>query len=660
MLYHCVEITDMKRFLKIILLLGLLGGAGYLAYLYLSPDRNINGLYLIPSDAMYILESDHPIEDWKTMSNSSVWKFLKGHPMFEDITEDADYLDEMISSNSLMFKMFGSRKFLMSAHKTRKRDYDFLFAVDLQKGAKSGVLYNTLEKALRAAGMKVTARNYKDYELIEAMDEVKDVLTLCKVENFLVCSYSPSLVEKSIDAIEKPGIARDLYFQDVYKRVDDKGIGRLYVQYSLIDDLMACYSDPVDEMVVDLSQTLRYSALDLQVGNEEWKMKGLTNIHDQKDSYLLALMRSGQSKNRVHEILSNRTAWHLSFNFSSIEKFYQELTKVLQLNESSYKTFEKSQKRLNQLLGISVKEQLIDWISDEVTVAQMRSNAYTDRNDNLVVCMRTENMSKAREELNDIAKKVKRRTPAKFKKIQYRTYEIQFLDIKGFFKTFFGKAFQKLEKPYYTTIGNYVVFSNNPLTLIGLIEDYENDRTLNFSNGHKVFRENSESKSSLTLFISPINTYPLLSKHADPKTRESLRKSKKYYQGFEAFGFQYNADGDLLNTTAYLKLKQASNLEESSLPEQQLSEKFDQYAVDGLDTSFRLQMIEDGIFKKYYANGIHLEIKAEMKDGELHGRYEEFYPSEKLKVEGKYKNGKKDGAWKYYTEAGDLEEKQRF
>jgi antitoxin component YwqK of YwqJK toxin-antitoxin module len=633
-----------------------------IGYFYLSPDNKINGLYLIPSDAMYILDSDDPISDWESLSNNEVWGFLKGHPSFVNISKDADYLDELLADNKILFKLFGSRKFLMSAHVTRPGDYSFLFAIDLKKSAKTGVLYTALEKALKSSGFDVTRRKYKGYEFLESMDEFKEILTLCKIQNFLICSYSSALVEKSVEAFENPEIARDIYFQDVFKKVSENGVARLFIQYKMLDKLMACYMAQPDEMINDLSRTLRYSALDLIVDQTEWRVRGVSNINDEMESYLLALMRSGQSENRVHEILSNRTAWYLSFNFSSIDEFYTEVNTALKPNKESYDEFMASQNKLEKILGISVKKYLLDWVSDEASIAQMRNNHYAKRTDNLVVCLRTNDMERATTSLNEIADRVKKRTPGKFKKILYRNYNIQYLDIKGFFRTFFGKAFQKLEKPYYTTIGDYVVFSNNPITIIGLIEDYENERTLSSNAAHINYRKKADGESSLTVYISPENTHPLLSKYAKSQTSSTLAKSKAYFDAFESFGFQFNSQGSLIKTLAYLKMKVDETETEEQILEQELVSKFDKYATSNaeIDSMFVLQMIEDGIYKKYYPDAQKIEIKAETKKGVMHGKYEEFYQNGILRVKGKYRSGKKVGIWKYYDSRGDQRDKERF
>jgi hypothetical protein len=92
--------------------------------------------------------------------------------------------------------------------------------------------------------------------------------------------------------------------------------------------------------------------------------------------------------------------------------------------------------------------------------------------------MHAPDIEKAKEGLGFIHRQIKRRTPAKFKSMEFRNHEINYLEIKGFFRLMFGKLFSKLQKPYYTTLGDYVVFSNSPKTLVGMIMDYEDGLTL--------------------------------------------------------------------------------------------------------------------------------------------------------------------------------------
>ena len=48
-----------------------------IVYLFVSPDRNIQQIYLVPEDAAFIIQSSAPIEDWGKFSGSETWQCLR-------------------------------------------------------------------------------------------------------------------------------------------------------------------------------------------------------------------------------------------------------------------------------------------------------------------------------------------------------------------------------------------------------------------------------------------------------------------------------------------------------------------------------------------------------------------------------------------------------
>ena len=44
-----------------------------IVHLFVSPDRNIQQIYLVPEDAAFIIQSSAPIDDWAKFSGSATW-----------------------------------------------------------------------------------------------------------------------------------------------------------------------------------------------------------------------------------------------------------------------------------------------------------------------------------------------------------------------------------------------------------------------------------------------------------------------------------------------------------------------------------------------------------------------------------------------------------
>lgn len=61
-----------------------------IVYLFVSPDRNIQQIYLVPEDAAFIIQSSAPIEDWGKFSGSETWQCLKKAKSFEEVTKSVE------------------------------------------------------------------------------------------------------------------------------------------------------------------------------------------------------------------------------------------------------------------------------------------------------------------------------------------------------------------------------------------------------------------------------------------------------------------------------------------------------------------------------------------------------------------------------------------
>lgn len=630
---------------------------GIWVYFKFAQNPSINALQVIPQDAMYVIDCDEPIENWNHLSSHPIWKVLKQHPLFEDLTVEADYLDSLILANSTLFSKLGHRQLIVSAHPTKPGDYDFLFVVDLKNGAKHDVVILGLEQILKQSGFSVSNSTYKDIKMIQAKDYDASVLTLAQVKNQLICSYTPDLVRNSIDASQDSSLAINPDFLKVFDKIGGNDIARFYMNYSQLERLMTCYFSEGLETYRELGSLLKYTAADFNLEESSWTLDGYTNVHN-KESYLNAVIESGTSENTAGDVLSNRTAWFLSFNFTSFDQFYSSLQNQWAADESFNASFDKYQKRLETLLKISLQENLLSWIGDEVTVAQLRNNSMLSKKQNSVVMIKANDIEAARSNLNFVTEQVRKRTPAMFKRIDYRSYQIQYLDIKGFFRTFFGNAFDKIEKPYFGIIGEYVVFSNSPYTLIGMIEDFEHQRNLSHLPYYQDYLKQSK-ESSVTLFASPTNMYPVILPLLDADGRKELAKDEHYFKAFESFGLQLRSEKGMLGTAAILRLAETSEEEKvETTDEKSLSKLYERYGTEIDAEHFALQLIEDDLYKKYYPGTDIIEIKGETKNGTLHGDYFEYYKNGNPRVEGRYKMGRKKGTWILYDEAGNTTRKK--
>jgi hypothetical protein len=631
----------MKRLFWIVPILVI---AGIWLYFKYSPAETIDGLEVIPADAMYVIDCDEPIENWKIISGHRMWQGIKTHPFLEDLTEQANYLDTLIANNAILFKALGHRRLIISAHKTTRTDYDFLFVVDLKNTGKKEVALTAIKELYELSGYTVTGKEYKGNTVYSAFEGNEEPLHFVQHHQQLICSYRLSFVHKALSDKPESKLINDERFQKQLKQFSRDGLGQVYFNYNLLDQLAMCYMDDGLDVMQDIGNMTSYSMLNLHQNDNNWQVDGVTAL-DSSPSFLKAVVSSSPRASSATKILSNRTAWYLSLNFKSFKTFQEELFRSDEELRSAYET---NSKRLGTLLDISVEEDLVSWIGTEVTVAQMRKNKVLGKDDNYVILARTSDIQLAEDRLNHISEQIKARTPAKFKQIEYRTHVIRYLDIKGFFKTFMGEAFNKIYRPYYLILEDYVVFSNSPYTLVGLIEDYENKRCLVYDQSLPEIEP-----ANLILYYSPTNLHPALAPLINTESKGEYNKNKVYFDQFSHGLITLKKHGSEVSTL--LLLQQASKPDEESVKvENEYTQLYRKYAVerDANNESFVLEWIYDGVYIRRYPGSDQVNIEASTKNGVLHGSYTEYYKSGEVKVQGKYKNGQKKGTWKYFSEDG--------
>lgn len=639
---------------------------GWWLYLKLSPDHNINPFYCIPEDAIYVLESNKPAESWYHISGSLLWQNLKEHPYFNEITADANYLDSLLLKNERIFKWLGNRETLISAHPCGNKSYDFLFTIEIEKSIRNGMGALISEKLLKAQGYRVTERDFMSQKVIEVYDRTdRSTLFISTVGDFLICSYRNDLLERSISASQAPRFALEANFIEVFESTQNTGKGRLYFQYAMLETFLKCYVNKPDENIAILSRLLGYGGYTFDIQQNNWYLEGHTSMQDSVESYMAAFLRSGKSKRQAQKYISNRSAVMIALGFESFGKFYDELQKGFQTKPEQLAIFENGVKQIEQLLNIQVKYDLLGWIGNEIAFTQMQPSPHSNQNDDIAVLVKATSENQAREKLSFIDRQINKRTPAKMKTLTYKSYQIRYLDIKGFFRLFFGKLFSKMERPYYVIIDDWVIFSQSPRTLIGIIEDIESGRTLDKDEAYQKFEAFYSETSALSCYMRIDYSLPLISNRLDPPSQKAFSKSRPYLGHLKTFGMQLSKTEALIDTRLFVGMSedkyQPEVLNDSEL-EQMYRDKLQNGSTDSFSETERFiaRELNDNELLVYFPGTNQLMYRAEIKNEILNGTYMEFYRSGQLKAKGKYRKGRKSGRWIYYNEEGQETKSERY
>ena len=216
---------------------------------------------------------------------------------------------------------------------------------------------------------------------------------------------------------------------------------RLYVQYEYLDDYVRQYSDEPSEWLNRASENFLFSGLHIDIDNVgNLSANGFTNIDQINETYLRALQKSGTSERSIARIAPKNTALYLSYGFKDFAEFYENFEVIQQQDLEQFKLYQEGISSVEKFLKIDIKEHFVSWIGSEIGMLQIGSEHSVKGN--LALVLKVKNVDEAKTNLDFVLRQIRKRTPVKFKTVEHREHEINFLSIKGFFKMLLGGSFQ--------------------------------------------------------------------------------------------------------------------------------------------------------------------------------------------------------------------------
>ena len=645
--------------------------AGYFVYqLTLSKVEHIKPIYLVPDDAVFVIETERPIDTWDEISSSPAWAHLQTNAYFSELTESLNTLDKTFQEQKKFLNVIGERDITIAVHVTKPKKYDLLYVVGLEELSRLKFFQNSIAN-MAGKDYKLTKRLYKEHEILELYNtKERKTVYLTFIKDQLLASFTHVLIEKSISQYQEPILGRDLNFAEVNEQVYDDGFFKLFVQHKYLKKYLACFTDQADTPLInDINKSIYFTGLN--VGVKEGTIiqaEGFSNLNPETASYLQVLQESGKGKRSISTIAPVNTSLYLNIAFDGFDNFHENFENRLKKHPKEYTQYQKQIADAEKMLGISVKENIFSWIGDEIGILHINSTIAKSKKESAALVFKANDITEANKNLKYLVAKIKEETPLKFRQIPYKGFNIHYLDLKGFFKMIVGNMFSKMEKPYFTIIDDYVVFSNSPNILKEIISNKLLNNTLSNNTNFTDFNDQFNSKTNAFVYINSPYAYDNLIAFADSKTRRKIQKNKKYITCFSQLGMQFTVEDNIVESyisANYEDPKQVNQQVQTNLTKvkEALADKSAD-SIPTVDSFFKLAEIfptdlSASEYKEYYENK-KLKFEVELKNGLKHGDYKEYYSNGNLKIEGSFKRDKQVSTWRGYDEKEKQIFKKRF
>lgn len=654
----------MKKVLKILGILILVAVLIYAAFhFFLSGKSSFRSIYLIPPDAAWILESEAPFDAWETIVHSDAWQKVSHIDYLATLNNEIRSIDSLLSHKRLILKTIGHRKILVSTHEYLPGKYDFLFIINIGRLAR---LHNPekILSSLLGDSFHLTKRTFENSTIYELLDSGSGEMYIFSfLMDKMIMSTNYKLVEASLKETDKMTLGRDLEFIDVSKRISGRGLFNVYINFKYFPDYINSILGKAGSEVNELQTKLTYAAFTFDIAPGGMiDLEGYSGVNDTVVSLYSSVLNAGAGGIQSQEIIPARVASMVKISFNNATDYYNKI--LMSLNKSEKNDYQRTLQKYEKKLKISLRDNLLSWIDDEILLLQTQPSNL-GRNNEFAAILVGKNNTSPKENLNFIGRQIERNTPIKLREVRYGDYTITYISFPGLIKALFGKMLGKIEKPYYTIIDHYVIFSNHPQTLKNIIDDYTSGNTLENSPDFKNFTRNFNKKNSgFSYFDIPV-LFSNLREFVNTETWQKLDKNKVYITSFPKLGIQIDRKDELLHLIIKAEYKEA--FEEYDIPSFDANSFLKLFTgtndevkgpewyepviiIHDLDASEMELLNEDGSRK----------FIVELKNGLKHGTYKEFYPNGNIRVKGKYKKDARDGTWKLYDEDENLIEEIVF
>ncbi|MEO9871806.1 toxin-antitoxin system YwqK family antitoxin [Ekhidna sp.] len=651
-----------RRFIWILVLILVFGGGSWLVLKFVSPNSGgprLNPLNLVPSDAFFILETEEPYSVWSKLAETQIWKTLSKDEDWKAYGSLMEEIEGTLSSFNSILDIIDDRSIFISGHLYHRGSYDYLFVFDMEG---VGVLRSWL-----SSSDNLTKRTFQGFTIYEKLErDSKQTLYFTFIDNYFVGSYTHKLVEQSIAGHQEAKLTRSFDFIEVQKKTIGEGVVRLFLNYEtlypyLVSSLGTEYTEVMKENL-----PLFHSGFFFDVEESILLLEGYSNYNDTLATYLKIFETSGTGGVDIAKVLPANTSIYFSLGFDRFSEFYDVLDKQLREDPLYGEEYALYTKKTEKFLNIDLKEDVASWIDDEVAVVQIEPE---DNSSKIALIIKAKDDDLAKEKMNFLSKQVRKKTPVKFKTVNYKGYEINFMSVKGFFNLLLGKLFNYFDRPYYTVINQYVIFSNEPKVLRQFIDSYLSENTLNQSISYQSFMRQLGEKHSALLYLQlPELVNADVGGMLDEATIKLLQKRRNVIQDFPQIAFSMYPSGDVYQTRALISIDNmlfpelreteftvvADTINYDSLLIEVTEEQIDITAID-----IELEDLAAKSQTDEYDNGLP-KYEVSIKNGQKHGNYFEYFPTGELKIKGKYKNDLMAGTWKYYDEQGNLVKRERY
>ncbi len=453
------------RFVGYIILAILITVIGFIIYFNMGSTGKLDPINVVPNNAVVLLESENISATLSDLNKPSYSELIGSFPIIKTFINTLNNNDDFKWIKSVLENKKATFSILPSASKKE----EFLFIIDIDNYSKINFipqLASNFNKTLKYR--KINSLDV--YSTTINIKGTKQPVHFVVLQNLLICASSYETIEKSIHSLYKKEHKK--LEQTMSRNSFTKTNLNIYLHEDGFLDLTHF------KKIYNYTEGLAYSSFSQQKDDNAITFEGYTSYYDSIPSIFQTLKHLKPGTVNDTYLIPQDIHSYTNLNVDNFNNLYTDYMNQLSSSDPiKFAVYIGGMKLTQSYLNIDIKKDIFSWMSGEISLVSLKETNLIPAN-NILVVIKANNIKKATNSLENLTKKVNTGNMADYKPINYKNHKINFLNISGFFKLLLTNHINTREKPFYTKIDNYILFSNSDNVLKHTINAIENGKTL--------------------------------------------------------------------------------------------------------------------------------------------------------------------------------------
>jgi hypothetical protein len=506
-------------------------------WLYLNREQKPvrTPISIIPSSAILVLETYDLSNTITEIEESEFLKCFTQTNIYKDIIVWLEDYKTIVQSRRWLKLLLKSQEMAVSIHPDTSGNSDFLVSVNA-KSYRDKISIRKLSKRLNVKVESLQVDSLQFYSI--PVKEVGDTLYVIGLDNLFLVSNSLLLLKQSINKAVNVG-EECLWGQEKLLTSFNPKSFNIYL------DVPKVYSRLFDVSTTSIINGLSFSSLGSTLSNNVVTLEGYSAFDPSLVLLYSPLLYSTPGEQTAGKVIPANALTFIDFNVENFHELYCNfLVQYAKYDPIGYATYMGGMKLSQSFFGVSFNDDIFSWVDGEIALADFNSKKRGQAYD-FILAVKTSDVNLAKQCLYRVAQKMEKLTSVCFKKHSYKGYGIYFLNIHGFLRGILGDRIDHKEKPYYTFIDDFVIFSNSEKRLAQTINSYIQNKTLEKSDDFQNFNDYCIFPAQITVYrnMKLISKYKILEKNNKAKViPHELVECVKW------IGIQLSSENELLKT----------------------------------------------------------------------------------------------------------------